>query len=101
MALLRHGAMGTLFDRAYAPSTLGSFLREITFGHVRQLDTRPMRTSPWSARTGCRNRSHCFRTSLHRRIQIVQTVRDVVQVLIEEMGIAVELQGHIGLANIG
>jgi hypothetical protein len=28
MALLRHGAMGTVFDRRYAPSTLGSFLRE-------------------------------------------------------------------------
>jgi hypothetical protein len=38
MALLRHGAMGTVFDRPYAPSTLGSFLREFTFGHVRQLD---------------------------------------------------------------
>ena len=38
MALLRHGAMTTLFDRTYAPSTLGSFLREFTFGHVRQLD---------------------------------------------------------------
>jgi hypothetical protein len=38
MALLRHGAMGTVFDRAYAPSTLGSFLREFSFGHVRQLD---------------------------------------------------------------
>jgi hypothetical protein len=38
MALLRHGAMGTLFDRPYAPSTLGSFLREFSFGHVRQLD---------------------------------------------------------------
>jgi len=38
MALLRHGAMGTLFDHPYAPSTLGSFLREFTFGHVRQLD---------------------------------------------------------------
>jgi len=38
MALLRHGAMGTIFDRPYAPSTLGSFLREFTFGHVRQLD---------------------------------------------------------------
>jgi len=38
MALLRHGAMGTLFDRCYAPSTLGSFLRAFTFGHVRQLD---------------------------------------------------------------
>lgn len=38
MALLRHGAMGKLFDRPYAPTTLGSFLREFTFGHVRQLD---------------------------------------------------------------
>ena len=38
MALLRHGAMGTVFDRPYAPSTVGSFLREFTFGHVRQLD---------------------------------------------------------------
>ncbi|HLS02833.1 MAG TPA: IS1380 family transposase, partial [Beutenbergiaceae bacterium] len=38
MALLRHGAMGKIFRRPYAPSTLGSFLRTFTFGHVRQLD---------------------------------------------------------------
>lgn len=38
LALLRHGGMGRLFARAYAPSTLGSFLRTFTFGHVRQLD---------------------------------------------------------------
>ncbi|TWP34351.1 IS1380 family transposase [Leekyejoonella antrihumi] len=38
MALLRHGAMKKLFDGCYAPSTLGSFLRSFTFGHVRQLD---------------------------------------------------------------
>jgi len=38
MDLLRHGGMGRLFDRIYAPSTLGSFLRAFTFGHVRQLD---------------------------------------------------------------
>ena len=38
MALLRHGGMRRLFDRCYAPSTLGSFLRSHTFGHVRQLD---------------------------------------------------------------
>ena len=30
--------MGRVFARAYAPSTLGSFLRAFTFGHVRQLD---------------------------------------------------------------
>jgi len=38
MALLRHGGMGRVFERAYTPSTLGSFLRAFTFGHVRQLD---------------------------------------------------------------
>jgi len=38
MALLRHGAMGKVFTRPYAPSTLGSFLRSFTFGHVRQVD---------------------------------------------------------------
>ena len=38
MAMLRHGGMGRIFARAYAPSTLGSFLRAFAFGHVRQLD---------------------------------------------------------------
>ena len=38
MNVLRHGGMGRLFDRVYAPSTLGSFLRTFQFGHVRQLD---------------------------------------------------------------
>ena len=38
MGLLRHGGMRRLFTAIYAPSTLGSFLRQFTFGHVRQLD---------------------------------------------------------------
>ena len=38
IALLRHGAMDRLFDGVRAPSTLGTFLRTFTFGHVRQLD---------------------------------------------------------------
>ena len=47
MAVLRHGAMGKVFDRPFAPTTLGSFLRTLPqalraggplFGHVRQLD---------------------------------------------------------------
>jgi hypothetical protein len=38
MALLRHGAMGRLFSGVRAPSTLGTFLRTFTLGHVRQLD---------------------------------------------------------------
>ena len=38
MGLLRHGAMSPLFTGVRAPSTLGTFLRSFTFGHVRQLD---------------------------------------------------------------
>ena len=38
MDLLRHGGMGRLFTGIRAPSTLGTFLRSFTFGHVRQLD---------------------------------------------------------------
>jgi len=38
MDLLRHGGMDRLFDGVRAPSTLGTFLRSFTFGHVRQLD---------------------------------------------------------------
>lgn len=43
MGLLRHGGMKKLFVGAYAPSTLGSFLRAFTFGHVRQLDATAWR----------------------------------------------------------
>jgi len=38
MDLLRHGGMGRVFTAGRAPSTLGTFLRAFTFGHVRQLD---------------------------------------------------------------
>jgi hypothetical protein len=38
MDLLRHGGMGRVFSGVRAPSTLGTFLRTFTFGHVRQLD---------------------------------------------------------------
>ena len=36
--LLRHGGMGRLFAGIRAPSTLGTFLRSFTHGHVQQLD---------------------------------------------------------------
>src|SRR5690242_14988345 len=36
--VIRHGGMSRVFDDARAPSTLGTFLRSFTFGHVRQLD---------------------------------------------------------------
>lgn len=72
MALLRHGAMGRLFDCPYAPSTLGAFLREFRFGHVRQLDAvasrfllalagPPTCSAPAVARTGW-----CWSTSMIR-----------------------------------
>jgi hypothetical protein len=38
MGLLRHGAMGVLFDGVRAPSTLGSHLRSYTWGNVTQLE---------------------------------------------------------------
>jgi hypothetical protein len=38
MDLLRHGAMRRIFSAVRAPSTLGTFLRAFSFGHVRQLD---------------------------------------------------------------
>ena len=38
MALLRHGAMSTLFGGVRAPSTLGSHLRSYTWGNVSQLE---------------------------------------------------------------
>ena len=36
--LLRHGGMTRLFKGVRAPSTLGTFLRSFTHGHVQQLD---------------------------------------------------------------
>lgn len=36
--VLRHGAMPKLFGGLRAPSTLGSYLRSFTHGHVQQLD---------------------------------------------------------------
>lgn len=37
--VLRSGGMSTLFDGVYAPSTVGTLLREFTFGHARQLES--------------------------------------------------------------
>ncbi|MEN3124173.1 IS1380 family transposase, partial [Janibacter sp. LM] len=38
MDLIRHGGMSRLFGGVRAPSTLGTFLRSFTHGHVQQLD---------------------------------------------------------------
>jgi hypothetical protein len=50
MDLLRHGGMPRLFTGIRAPSTLGTFLRVFTFGHVRQLDAVAARLLPALAR---------------------------------------------------
>jgi len=51
MDLLRHGGMPRLFSGIRAPSTLGTFLRLFTFGHVRQLDAVAARLLPALARS--------------------------------------------------
>ena len=37
--LVRSGGMKTLFGGVYAPSTIGTLLREFSFGHARQLES--------------------------------------------------------------
>lgn len=37
--MLRAGGMPIVFDDVYAPSTLGTLLREFSFGHARQLES--------------------------------------------------------------
>ena len=37
--IVRSGGMKTLFEGVYAPSTVGTLLREFTFGHARQLES--------------------------------------------------------------
>jgi hypothetical protein len=83
MALLRHGAMGTVLDRPYAPSTLGSFLREFAFGHVRQLDAVASR----------------LLTGLHARTPLLAGIEGPVMVdlddtIIEVHGYAKQGSGH-------
>ena len=76
MALLRHGAMGRIFDRPYAPSTLGSFLRAFRFGHVRQLDAVASR----------------FLTGLARRTPLLAAVDG--RVLVDVDDTIIEVHGY-------
>jgi hypothetical protein len=77
LAILRHGAMGTVFDRPYAPSTLGSFLREFTFGHVRQLDAVASR----------------FLSNLAEKTALVSGI-DTGRVLVDIDDSIIEVHGH-------
>src|SRR5665647_3140122 len=80
MAVLRHGGMGKVFTNAYAPSTLGSFLRSFTFGHVRQLDAVSAR----------------FLTGLAARTPVVAGVDDYALVDIDDTIIEVHGYGKQG-----
>jgi hypothetical protein len=76
MALLRHGAMRRVFTGVYAPSTLGSFLRSFTFGHVRQLDAVASR----------------FLTGLAARTPVAAGIED--RVLVDFDDTIIEVHGH-------
>jgi hypothetical protein len=39
VGVLRSGGMPTVFHQVYAPSTIGTLLREFSFGHARQLES--------------------------------------------------------------
>ena len=58
MAVLRHGAMGKVLDRPYAPTTLGSFLRTFTFGLSANSMRRPTTRRPAMARDAEPRMSH-------------------------------------------
>jgi len=78
MGLLRHGGMGRVFDHPYAPSTLGSFLRAFTFGHVRQLDGVAAR----------------FLTALGRRAPLLPTYGPGQRVLVDVDDTIIEVHGY-------
>jgi hypothetical protein len=76
LGMLRHGGMNRVFERVYAPSTLGSFLRAFTFGHVRQLDAVASR----------------FLTELGDRTPLVAGIAD--QVLVDIDDTIIEVHGY-------
>src|SRR3954449_749817 len=78
MALLRHGGMGTVFAGAYAPSTLGSFLRSFTFGHVRQADAVASR----------------FLLNLAEHTELMGSPEDTGPVLVDLDDTVVEVHGY-------
>src|SRR4051812_6405864 len=69
MDLLRHGGMDRLFTGIRAPSTLGTFLRAITFGHIRPAGVRrrglPHRPGPENAAAARRRSGHLPRPGRH------------------------------------
>src|SRR5665648_958702 len=78
MALLRHGGMGKVLPGGYAPSTLGSFLRSLTFGHVRQGDAVASR----------------FLLNLAEHTTVLGSAQDTGLVLVDLDDTIVEVHGH-------
>lgn len=78
MALLRHGAMSKIAPGGYAPSTLGSFLRVFTFGHVRQGDAVASR----------------FARNLAEQTTVLGNADDTGRVLVDLDDTVVEVHGH-------
>src|SRR5215210_2954424 len=70
--------MVRLFANAYAPSTLGSFLRSFSFGHVRQLDAVASR----------------FLTRLAGQAPLVAAADAGGQVLVDIDDTIIEVHGH-------
>jgi hypothetical protein len=67
--LLRFGQTASVLGhRVMAPSTLGTFLRAFTFGHLRQLDrvAETLLTRAWAAGAGPGDAAHDHRPGLHR-----------------------------------
>jgi hypothetical protein len=78
MALLRHGGLGKILPGGYAPSTLGSFLRSHTFGHVRQVDAVAWR----------------FLRNLAQRSTVLGSAQDTGRVLLDLDDTIVQVHGH-------
>lgn len=78
MDILRHGAMKKLFTGCYAPSTLGSYLRSFTFGHVRQLQTASTR----------------FLENLGHKVPLLGTVKSEDFVFIDIDDTIIEVHGY-------
>src|SRR3954466_7380824 len=78
LSLLRHGGMGKVFTGAYAPSTLGSFRRSFTFGHVRQLDAVASR----------------FLANLAKNTDLLGAAADAGPVLVDLDDTIVEVHGY-------
>jgi len=83
--VLRHGAMSPAFSGIRAPTTLGTFLRAFTWGHVRQLESAARMFTASLVR-------HCPLQGLRRgeRDQEGDGMSDVVVVKVPKLGMSMQ-----------